>query len=214
MTQTGHASGLPAALARTSYGVLRPQDAAAVYAQPRPEFRRLVARGALHALATGYFAVVPPSDRDRRWQPTVEAAAYGIAAASYGPAQAVLMGLSAARLHGAIPRALAVAVVAVPKQRPTLALVDREATVVFVRRRTEVLAAERMATDLGFALVTTVEQTVLDLARQPQVGGVPAEARAAIAALWTRCDPDELGRIAKHQRGAAALRRARLWAGH
>jgi len=56
----------------------------------------------------------------------------------------VLMGLSATRRYGAIPRALAVAVVAVPKMRPRLELVDRTAAVLFVRRDTGRLDAERL----------------------------------------------------------------------
>ncbi len=55
------------------------------------------------------------------------------------------MGLSAARLHGAVSRALAVAVVAIEKNRPNVALADRDAYVVFVRRRTARLDAERPA---------------------------------------------------------------------
>ena len=66
----------------------------------------------------------------------LEAVAYGICAADYGADAVVLMGLSAARLHGAVPRALAVAVVAVGKNRPNLTLGDRDALVVFVRRET------------------------------------------------------------------------------
>lgn len=54
------------------------------------------------------------------------------------------MGLSATRRYGAIPRALAVAAVAVPKLRPRLELVDRTAAVLFVRRDTGRLDAERL----------------------------------------------------------------------
>ncbi|WP_179274604.1 MULTISPECIES: hypothetical protein [unclassified Rhodococcus (in: high G+C Gram-positive bacteria)] len=43
----------------------------------------------------------------------MEAAAAGIAVSAYGPDDAVVMGASAARLHGAILRALATAVVTV-----------------------------------------------------------------------------------------------------
>jgi hypothetical protein len=167
--------------------------------------------GVLHRLTTGYYAVVPSAAYDREWMPTLEAAAYGVAAADYGPEAVVLMGLSAARLHGGVPRALGVSVVAVPKQRPVLALADRLATVVFVRRTTGRLEAERVGTDLGTALVTTIEQTVLDLAHRPDVGGVPDEARAAVVGLWPRTDAEELARISVDQRLRAALSRARAW---
>ena len=211
MTQerVARATGLPPQLARRPFGVLRPVDAVDVYANPAKDLARLAERGSLHKLATGYYAVVPPHSTDRAWLPSVEAAAFGIAAADYGPNGAVLMGLSAARLHGAVPRALDVAVVAVPKNRPALLLGDRDATVRFVRRDTDRLDAERVNTDLGAALVTTVEQTLLDLAHRPPLGGVPAEANAAIRALWPRADPDHAGEIAGQQRLRSALDRAR-----
>jgi len=189
--------------------VLRPADGTAVYAHATAEFRRLEARGLLHRLATGYYAIVPTAQRARGWMPTLEAAAFGIAAADYGPDDAVLMGLSAARLHGAIPRALAVAVVAVPKQRPVLDLTDRSARVRFVRRDVARLDAERLPTDLGTALVTGVEQTLLDLARRPDLGSAEDEAWAAVAALWPRSDPALLDEIAGKQRLSAALKRVR-----
>ena len=209
MNRGVRASGLPPQLARRPFGVLRPVDAVDVYANPAKDLARLAERGSLHKLATGYYAVVPPHSTDRAWLPSVEAAAFGIAAADYGPNGAVLMGLSAARLHGAVPRALDVAVVAVPKNRPALLLGDRDATVRFVRRDTDRLDAERVNTDLGAALVTTVEQTLLDLAHRPHLGGVPAEANAAIRALWPRADPDHVGEIAGQQRLRSALDRAR-----
>jgi predicted transcriptional regulator of viral defense system len=211
--RTGRASGLPPQLARRPFGVLRPADASAVYAHPPQEFARLADRGLLHKVATGYYAVVPPQSTDRDWLPSLEAVAYGIAAADYGPGAAVLMGLSAARLHGAVPRALTVSVVAVEKNRRNLALLDRSASVVFVRRDTSRLDAERLGTDLGGALVTTLEQTLLDLAHRPDVGAVPDEAQAAARALWPRADAAVLERLAGEQRLRAALRRARTWTG-
>lgn len=205
------ASGLVPVLARRPFGVVRPIDAAAVYAQPPQEFARLAARGLLHKVATGYYAVVPPHATDRRWLPSLEAVAYGVAAASYGPDRAVLMGLSAARMHGAVPRALAVAVVAVEKNRPDLALSDRDARIVFVRRDTQRLDAERLTTDLGGALVTTVEQTLLDLAHRPGLGGLEPEVRPTVQALWNRASLASLEQLAEQQRLRSALRRARAW---
>lgn len=205
------AGGLPPALARAAHGVLRPVDARDVYVQPTRDFRRLAQRGRLHRLAVGYYAVVPPAAQDREWMPSIEAAAYGIAAADYGSDPVALMGLSAGRLHGGIPRALGVAVVAAPKQRPPVALLDRTAAVVFVKRDVGRLEVERVLTDLGPVLVTTVEQTVLDLAHRPDLGGVPDEARAAVRVLWPRVDPEELARLARDQRLRAAATRARSW---
>jgi hypothetical protein len=199
-------------MARCPFGVLRPADARGVYANPGPEFARLTRRGLLHKIATGYYAVVPPDSTDRGWLPSVEAAAYGIAAADYGPDGVVLMGVSAARIHGALPRALAIAVVAVDRRRPRVVLSDREATVRFVLRDTLRLDAERVSTDLGSALITTVEQTVLDLAHRPGLGGASADSREAVLVLWPRADQARLDTIAQEQRLRAALGRARDWA--
>jgi hypothetical protein len=63
---------LPAELARRPFRVLRPQDAAAVYAHPRPEFARLTDSGTLHKLATGYYAIVPDDLIGRPWLPELE----------------------------------------------------------------------------------------------------------------------------------------------
>lgn len=206
------ASGLPPELLRRPFAVLRPADARDVYSHPSNQFIRLTERGLLHKTATGYYAIVPPASVGRSWLPGLEAVAYGIGAADYGPGATVLMGLSAARLHGALPRALGIAVVAVPKNRPALSLADRQATVLFVRRDTDRLDAERLSTELGPALVTSVEQTLLDLARRPELGNVPAEARESVRALWPRADVDRLTEIAHTQRLRSSLTRARDWA--
>jgi hypothetical protein len=144
-------------LARRPFGVLRPADAVEVYRNPAKDLARLVDRGLLHKVATGYYAVVPPHSTDRTWLPSLEASAYGIAAADYGPEGAVLMGLSAARLHGAVPRALDVAVVAVSKNRPNLVLADRDATINFVRRDTDRLTEIAGGQRLRSALVRARE---------------------------------------------------------
>ncbi|WP_230598307.1 MULTISPECIES: type IV toxin-antitoxin system AbiEi family antitoxin [Nocardiaceae] len=80
------------------------------------------------------------------------------------------MGVSAARLHGAIPRALATAVVAVPTRHDPIRLADREAVIRFVVRDMARLDAERIDTELGAVLVTTAKQTVFDLAMCPGLG--------------------------------------------
>jgi hypothetical protein len=78
--------------------------------------------------------VVPQDQIGTNWMPTLEAAAAGIAAARFHPDRAPLMGVSAARLHGALPRALAVAIVAAPARHDPITLLDRPASVRFVKR--------------------------------------------------------------------------------
>jgi hypothetical protein len=122
------------------------------------------------------------------------------------------MGPSAARLHGAIPRALATATIAVPRQHREIELSDRPAVVRFVKRDTARLDAELIDTPLGAALVTTPEQTVLDLAHRPQLGDVEVDIRSAVAALYARSDQQRLSMLATQQRRTASLRRAETWA--
>lgn len=209
----GTAVGLPAPLARRSNRVLRPRDAAGVYVQPAGELRRLANRGAARRLATGYYALVPQHRvSDPRWRPDPAAAALGIAQADYGREAVALMGTSAARHHGGIPRAIAVAVVAVPKQRP--ALQTEAGRVIFVERDTSRLDLERIETELTSGWVTTVEQTVLDLANRPTLGGLTERsAREAVRLLAPRTGWPALERLADAQHRPGALRRASTWAG-
>src|SRR5947199_9168537 len=85
--------------------VLRPVDADDVYTNPRGEFARLARRGALHRLAPGLFAVVPDHAVGAAWTPALEAAALAIAGTGGHANDLALMGISAPRTHGAIPRA-------------------------------------------------------------------------------------------------------------
>ena len=208
-----HSTPLPPELARAPLRTIRPVDAGNVYAHPRTQLRRLAEGGVLHRLADGYYVVVPQAAVGRRWLPALESAAAGIGSAIYGPDHVVLMGVSAARVYGAIPRALAVAVVAVPRQHRAISLADRTAVVRFVTRAVDALDAERIDTELGPALVTTPEQTVLDLAHRPDLGGSASDVPAAVAALYIRCDQRRLQTLAVDQRRLASLHRAEDWAG-
>jgi predicted transcriptional regulator of viral defense system len=210
MTQ-GNAVGLPAVLLRRPLRVLTTADAAEAFAHPRPQLARLVAAGVLHRLAGGLYAVVPQEFTGLGWKPGLEAAAGGIGAALFGAEDAVVMGVSAARMHGAVPRALASGVVAVPRQHRPVRLLDRDAHVVFVARDVARLDAEMTDTEVGRLLVTGVEQTALDLARRPGLGGAPDQAREAAIVLWERCDRGVLDDLATQQRLRAAARRLREW---
>ncbi len=198
---------LPARLARRPLRTLRPQDAAEVYAHPRPELARLAAGGALHRVANGYYVVIPQEQFGQSWLPSLEPVAAGIGSTIYGPEATVLMGVSAARVWGAIPRALAIAVVAIPHQHRPIRLTDRPAVVQFVKRDTARIDVERVETALGPALVTTVEQTILDLAHRPTLGHAEIEISAAITTLLHDSDRDRLTKLAYEQRLGAALRR-------
>jgi predicted transcriptional regulator of viral defense system len=205
-------TSVPAVLASIPLRTIRAGDAAASYAFPGPELARLADRGLLQRVAHGYYIVVPQDMIGREWTPSLEAAAAGIASAIYGPTHAVIMGISAARVLGAIPRALATAVIAVPHQHRPIRLKNGRSVVRFVKRDTGRLDAELVETPLGSAIVTTPEQTLLDLAHRPQLGDARDEVPAAIAMLYQRSDHQRLKALAAEQRLVASLRRAESWA--
>jgi len=73
-------------------------------------------------------------------------------------------------------------------------------------RDVDALDAVLVPTDLGPALATTPEQTVLDLARSdPQATDI--DAQEAIGALWPACEAAILEQIARGQRMRATLDR-------
>jgi len=194
--------------ARAPLRTIRTKDLAEVYAHPRQAACALERRGLLHRLAHGFYCAVPAEHNPAMWRPTIEAAAAGIASALYGDRVPVLTGLTAARVHRALPRAIGVAFAAVPAQRRPLQLRDRQGSIHFVSRAVADLDAELVTTDLGQALVTTPEQTVLDLARaDPR--GQDADAQEAIDALWPECSQTALAEIAGGQRMRATLARLR-----
>jgi hypothetical protein len=159
----------------------------------------------MNRLAHGvYYAI--PDDAEQPWVPTIEAGAAAVATAFYGDRVPVLMHLSAARIHGVVPRALGVAIVAVPRQHKHVRLLDRQSgEVVFVKRDVDALDATLEETDLGETLATTPEQTILDLARRPGLGDLPDQAREAVATLLRRCDMNRVADLARAQRGLSAL---------
>jgi len=139
------AVGLPSKLTRRSNPVLCPRDAADVYAHPRPKLARLARRGALRPVTHGYYVMVTQRRlADRRGRPELHAMALGIAVVDYGINDVAWMGISAARHHGALPRA--VAVVAILRQRPVLHLGIGQ--VAFVERHVERLNVERFNNNL------------------------------------------------------------------
>jgi predicted transcriptional regulator of viral defense system len=206
MHQREHAVGLPAAIARRSPRVLTTRDAQAVYRAPRPQLKRLTDAGLLLRLVPGVYAVPPPGREAGDWTPDLEVLAGGLGAALFGGGAAVLVGLSAARLHGAVPRALGEAFVAVPRQHRPVVVAGRR-TVRFLLRPTDLLDAEAVPTEIGPLLVGTVEQTVLDLGRARLRDREFLAEREAVLALAPRVDWEVAHEVATAQRRTAALRR-------
>lgn len=198
-------------LASLKQGVLRPKDANGIYIQPHAEFRRWEEAGVLLKVAHGYYAHIPEASRGAEWHPEIEALALGIGQADYGKNDVALMHLSAARIHGAIPRALAVAVVAVPKRRP--ALTTTYGRIVFVKRDVDSIKRMRIETELATGWCTSIEQTSLDLANRPElVKGLATIAQDAARSLFFRSSEQKLGDLIKKQRMETAFSRLKKWA--
>ena len=196
----------PQLIARAPLRTLRPRDLSDAFANPRAVISHHLGTGALARLAAGYVMAVP-DDAEPGWRPSPETAGAGIAAAIYGIDHIVMMGISAARIHGALPRAIGDVVIAAPRQHRPLVL-DDGGRLHIVQRQTAALDARLETLDTGRVLVTTVEQTALDLARHPGRGDHPEEPAAALRNLLPRLDHDRLTRITAEQHGmGAALER-------
>lgn len=199
-----------APIASLQRGVLRPKDASGLYVQPRAEFLRLEKTGVLLKVAHGYYAVIPEASRGRDWRPDIEVIALGIGQADYGKDAVALMHISAARIHGAIPRAIALAVLAVPKQRPTLE--TKFGRIFFVKRNVARLKRIRLDTELGSGWVTNLEQTTLDLAkRENLISDFSGVAREAATALLSRIDEEKLRNFAKENHMGSSLEKVKNW---
>jgi hypothetical protein len=79
----------------------------------------------------------------------------------------------------------------------------------FVKRDMTRVDVETVSTELGRALVTSIEQTVLDLARRPALNVAEDQIPDALRALLPRCEPEVLDELARRQRLRSALARAR-----
>lgn len=197
-------------LARLNSGVMRPRDAALFYTQPAHQFKYWEKEGVLLKVAHGYYAHIPEAKRGRDWRPEIEALALALGQADYGIHGAVLMHISAARIHGAIPRALAVAVVAIPKRRP--ALKTNYGRIVFVKRNVETIKRVRIETELATGWCANIEQTALDLANRPNlIAGLSTISQDAARNLFFRSRKEKLNALLEEQRMGTAYTRLRKW---
>ncbi len=199
---------IPSVLVSRPIRVVRPRDLGDLYVNPSSELARLANQGAVRRIARGYYALVPAeSVGDPGWRPTIEALALGVAVADYGADRVALMGPSAARLHGALPRAVALGSAAVPKQRPPLA--TRWGRIGFHTRDVARLDLEHVVTALASGYQTTVEQTILELARWADAWDVTTGMISeAIETLAGRADWSLIRELALEQGERAAYVRA------
>ncbi|NMM18266.1 MAG: hypothetical protein HHJ14_14430 [Cellulomonas sp.] len=182
--------------------VVRPVDLEAVYVNPRAVLAKQATNGTVHKVARGVFVAPPDTVRDPlRWRPGFEAAAGAVGTATFGPDAIVAVGMTAARMHGVVPRARAVADLAAPARHRPVKLTDRPHGIVrFVTRDIGALDTRPMATELGALRVTTPEQTLVDLAAH--VNHNDPDVRDAMRALARKVDWDKVHAIAAHQYGA------------
>lgn len=104
------------AIARAPMRTVRYQSIRDASSNTWRQLDELSEQGVLVRLAHGV-CTAPPDGRDgRTWAPVLEAAGLTLATARYGDRRVALMGIGAARFHGAIPRALGSTTVAVPLQ--------------------------------------------------------------------------------------------------
>lgn len=197
-----------AVVARAPLRTIRPRDLRGIYAAPRRAVERLSDQNVLRRIAPGFYTLVPLDADPDTWCPAPEVAAVAVAAAAFGVQDVAIMGLSAARIHGALPRAMGRAWVAVPAQRRPTALADG-ASARFMCRDVETLDVEPTATELGKALVTTPAQTALDVARDPRALE-DSDVRSMAEHLLAMDGFDRVSEIAERQgRTRAAVQRLR-----
>ena len=187
--------GIPVAIAAAPMRTARPLMLRAHYSNPERELTRMRDDGRLIQIAHGTYMAKPDFiSPAQEWRPPVEEAAMAYATAQYGDRVPVLIGLSAARFHHAIPRAIGVAVIAVPEQhRPVELRIGGR--VVFTTTDVDRIDARLERGEIGSFLVATLEQTMIDLVVRPELGGMPSEAAAAARALRDRVDPMRVERI-------------------
>ncbi|KQY44344.1 hypothetical protein [Cellulomonas sp. Root137] len=159
----------------------------------------------MRKVAYGIYVAVPDDVYDPgRWRPSFEAAAGAVATAIFGDQGAVLMGMAAARLQGAVPRAHGLATVAAPRRHRAVALTDRSFGVIeFVTRDLDAIDAQLLRTELGGMLVTTAEQTIVDLARDRTTH--ESDLRDAMRNLGYVADWSLVEELAGNQRGGGVV---------
>ena len=194
-------TGGTARLAVRPMRTVRPADLVGTFVNPRAVMRDRAAKGEVHKLAYGIYVAVPDDAHDQaRWRPGLEAAAAAVGTAVFGDRGAAVMGMAAARLLGAAPRARGHAMVAAPRRHRDVILTDRrDAVVRFAQRDLAVIDTQPVATELGVALTTTPEQTLVDLARDRTV--VEADWHAAMLGLGRTADWARVEELAAMQRG-------------
>ena len=187
--------------------ILRPQDFEDRWIHD--DMARMEANGAILRVARGSYVLVPEAQRQPNptWRPNIERVALGIAAAAFGINNVALIGPSAARAHGAIPRASGIATVSYPSTRPR-DIATVVGTVRTYRRTVDQMDVVRVNNDVVDGLATSREMTMLDLASKAPKWPIAEDPRLeALRLLSIRVDWNLLDELAARFRKKAARRR-------
>ena len=192
-------------LAKADDYILRQRDFAS--ASVHDDFKRFVNAGVILRVCRGAYVRVPEAHRQPNvtWRPPLERVALGLAAVEFGDQAVALVGPSAARAHGVIPRALPIATVSYPSTRPRdISTVC--GTVRTYRRRVDQMDVVHHDNDLIRGQVTSVEMTMLDLASAaPKWPIGDADRMLAVRLLAARSNWEVATEIAEQYRKKASL---------
>lgn len=160
----------------------------------------LAKQGAVKRLVQGVYTIPPDGEDGRRWRMPIEEAGIAIATARFGERQAALTDISAARHWAAMPRAVAIATIAVPRAGYAPITLDDGGVIRFIPRKLDELDLTLEPIGHREALVTTPEQTLFDLLMKPGRAGMPEESLQAAANLRTRVKAKDFEQIIDHAR--------------
>lgn len=191
-------------MAQAPLRTVRPLMLRDIYANPDKELARLRDQGYLVQLARGTYLVKPDTvPTGQNWTPPLEVAAMAYATAAHHPDAPVLYGISAARHWHAIPRAVGVAIVAVPRPHRPVVL-HTGGRIEFTVRSLDLLDTQPVDTVVGVMRVTTPEQTLVDLVAWPQLGGMPDQVAQAAREIIPQVDARQLQRLLERQPATVA----------
>lgn len=198
------------AVARAPLRTLRLKDVPELVQNTWRAVDRLVEQGALFRLTHGVYTAPPDGSDGRKWKPPLEAAALALATARFGAREVALMGVSAARHWAAIPRAIGIATIAVPRRGYAPITIAGGGIVKFIPREMDALELILEHTGLGDGLVTTPAQTLFDLLGRGDRDGLGREVTSAIENLTAQVKPEGFAEIVERARLVPAAARNML----
>jgi len=171
-------------------------------------FRDFARRGVVIRVARGSYVLVPEASRapDTKWRPPIESVALGLASVVHGRSNVALIGPSAARVHGCLPRPLQVGMASYPSTR-TREVTTIVGTVQLFARPIEKMDVVRFESDFGAGMVTSVEMTMLDLVSGADKWSIErSDLGEALRLLAAKANWEIAEQVANRYRRATALK--------